>query len=110
MPQSSWPHSRSSALRKKGAWEARLKLRNDEITAIGEAIKILTEDEAVDVFKKTTGLLEIGNEGHKYGFLQKRYHKAGKLQRVQTISSSAVQEPPAWPVTVCNQCQDQNWR
>jgi len=76
---------------KKGAWEARLKLRNDEITAIGEAIKILTEDEAVDVFKKTTGLLEIGNEGHKYGFLQKRYHKAGKLQRVQTIISTASQ-------------------
>jgi hypothetical protein len=74
---------------KKGAWEARLKLRNDEITAIGEAIKILTEDEAVDVFKKTTGLMEIGKAGlKKYGFLQ-RNHKASKLKRVQSIISTA---------------------
>jgi len=74
---------------KKGAWEARLKLRNDEITAIGEAITILTEDEAVDVFKKTSGLMQIAGP-KKYGFLQ-RNHKASKLKRVQSIISTASQ-------------------
>lgn len=75
---------------KKGAWEARLKLRNDEITAIGEAIKILTEDEALETFKKTTGLMEIGKGPRRYGFLQ-RNHKASKLKRVQSIISTASQ-------------------
>jgi len=76
---------------KTGAWEARLKLRNDEITAIGEAIKILTEDEAVATFKKTTGLMAIGKQGpKKFGFLQ-RNHKASKLKRVQSIISTASQ-------------------
>merc|ERR1719359_564320 len=31
----------------------RVKMRNDEIVAIGEAIKILTDDDALETFKKT---------------------------------------------------------
>merc|ERR1719161_1825523 len=38
---------------KKKEWDARCKARTDELTAIGEAIAILNDDDALDVFKKT---------------------------------------------------------
>merc|ERR1719359_947701 len=37
---------------KKKEWAERSKMRADEIAAIGEAIGILTDDDALDVFKK----------------------------------------------------------
>eukprot|EP00746_Dinoflagellata_sp_MGD_P149986 gnl/MRDRNA2_/MRDRNA2_81948_c0_seq3.p1 gnl/MRDRNA2_/MRDRNA2_81948_c0~~gnl/MRDRNA2_/MRDRNA2_81948_c0_seq3.p1 ORF type:complete len:729 (+),score=266.75 gnl/MRDRNA2_/MRDRNA2_81948_c0_seq3:134-2320(+) len=37
---------------KKKEWDARCKARTDEIAAIGEAIGILTDDDALDTFKK----------------------------------------------------------
>merc|ERR1719408_1036640 len=37
---------------KKKEWDMRCKMRSDEIAAIGEAIGILTDDDALDVFKK----------------------------------------------------------
>merc|ERR1719261_944414 len=37
---------------KKKEWAVRSKMRADEIAAIGEAIGILTDDDALDVFKK----------------------------------------------------------
>merc|ERR1719394_279238 len=38
---------------KEAEWEERQKIRADEIAAIGEAIAILNEDDALDLFKKT---------------------------------------------------------
>merc|ERR1719158_1586056 len=38
---------------KKKEWDARCKARSDEMAAIGEAISILSDDDALDVFKKT---------------------------------------------------------
>merc|ERR1719327_2338506 len=38
---------------KKKEWDARSKARADEMAAIGEAISILSDDDALDVFKKT---------------------------------------------------------
>jgi len=77
---------------RQGAWEGRLKLRNEEITAIGEAIGILNDDEALDVFKKAVpaSLVDTMHKGHKYGFLQKAA-KASKLQRAQSIIATASQ-------------------
>merc|ERR1719218_550718 len=37
---------------KKKEWDTRCKQRSDEIAAIGEAISILSDDDALDVFKK----------------------------------------------------------
>jgi len=39
-------------------WELRSKTRNDEIAAISETIKILSDDDAFDLFGKTTGFLQ----------------------------------------------------
>jgi chromosome segregation ATPase len=38
---------------KKGAWDERQKMRAEEISAISEAIKVLNDDDALDLFKKT---------------------------------------------------------
>merc|ERR1719420_518116 len=38
---------------KQKEWDARQKMRADEIAAIGEAIGILNDDDALDVFKKS---------------------------------------------------------
>merc|ERR1719487_2873345 len=39
--------------KKQKEWAERTKTRNEEIMAIGEAIKILNDDDALDMFKKT---------------------------------------------------------
>jgi len=38
---------------KTAEWEVRLKTRADELTALGETIKLLNDDDALDLFKKT---------------------------------------------------------
>merc|ERR1719487_1421279 len=52
---------------KKAAWAERQKTRAEEISAISEAIKVLNDDDALDLFKKAVpSMLETGME-----FLQK---------------------------------------
>merc|ERR1719231_1608013 len=41
---------------KKKEWAERQSMRAEEIAAIGEAIKILNDDDALDLFKKTLSL------------------------------------------------------
>merc|ERR1719456_1237237 len=46
----------STCATKKKEWAERTKLRAEEIAAISEAIKILNDDDALDLFKKTLSL------------------------------------------------------
>jgi len=44
-------------------WEARKLLRSEELAALAETIKVLNDDEALEIFKKTlpsTGFLQVG--------------------------------------------------
>jgi len=43
----------SSCATQKAEYEERVKSRNEELQAIGEAVKILNDDDALDIFKKT---------------------------------------------------------
>merc|ERR1719359_801648 len=43
---------------KKKEWAERQKMRAEEISAISEAIKVLNDDDALDLFKKTLSLSE----------------------------------------------------
>merc|ERR1719271_811128 len=53
---------------KKSAWAERQKMRAEEISAISEAIKVLNDDDALDLFKKTVpSLVQTGG----MEFLQK---------------------------------------
>jgi len=46
-----------------GEYDARVKVRNDELQALAEAIKILTEDEARDLFGKTLSFIQTSSVG-----------------------------------------------
>jgi len=75
---------------KKLEFQARLKQRTDEIAAISEAIGILNDDDALDVFKKAVpaGLVETSSQS---GFLQTR-SGALKLKQAVDIVKQASQQ------------------
>merc|ERR1719426_459737 len=52
---------------KKKEWAERTKMRTEGVAAISEAIKILNDDDALDLFKKTLSLSQTS-----MGFLQKK--------------------------------------
>merc|ERR1719460_3549020 len=52
---------------KKADWAERQKMRAEEVSAISEAIKVLNDDDALDLFKKTIpSMVQTGMQ-----FLQK---------------------------------------
>merc|ERR1719420_1660408 len=87
---------------KKKEWDSRCKMRSDELAAIGEAIGILSDDDALDVFKKTlpaAALVQdsdrpVGFRHHKnmftgeMSFLQKTVKPASGLKKALAILSS----------------------
>merc|ERR1719399_323336 len=82
---------------KKKEWAEITKMRSDEMAAIGEAIAILTDDDALDVFKKSlpaASLVQSENypsHGHinrftgEMSFLQARRAPAARLQKAQAL-------------------------
>merc|ERR1719253_2363393 len=87
----------SQCATKKKEWEERTKLRAEEVAAISEAIKVLNDDDALDLFKKT---LSLSQGPSTYGFLQKNTGRsvAGRVQQMiaslmqmQTTSSKHTQ-------------------
>merc|ERR1719197_1368943 len=71
---------------KKGAWTERQKMRAEEISAISEAIKVLNDDDALDLFKKTIpSMLQTGMQ-----FLQKST-KSSVALRAKGLLMSLVQ-------------------
>jgi len=58
---------------KKGEYEERVRLRNEELLAVHETIKILTDDDALDLFKKTLA---------SASFMQVRKNEEAIKQRV----------------------------
>jgi len=79
---------------KKQEWEVRIKLRNDEIAAISEAIGILNNDDALEVFKKAVPSALV--QDSKAGFLQTRYASSlvANLEKATEILRRAVQLHP----------------
>jgi hypothetical protein len=91
---------------KKAEWAERCKARADELAAIGEAIGILTDDDALDVFKKSlpgAALnqmpavdLHSGFTGHRNMFtgemslLQSKKAPAQRLHKAQALISQTA--------------------
>merc|ERR1719359_469340 len=59
---------------KKKEWAIASKARADEISAIGEAIAILNDDDALDVFKKSipSAFVQAPEHKNRFSFLQSR--------------------------------------
>merc|ERR1719359_1783523 len=62
---------------KKKEWAERQKMRAEEVSAISEAIKVLNDDDALDLFKKTLSLAETSKS---MGFLQKKSRSSAVLR------------------------------
>jgi len=68
-------------------WQERSALRAQEVSAISEAIAILNDDDALDVFKKSVPSAAMIQQT---GFLQAKQTKASKLVKAQTIFEMAA--------------------
>merc|ERR1719310_1165578 len=62
----------------------RVKARADEIAAISDAIGILNDDDALDVFKKSTASASFAQVA-KVGLLQQSTHRASESKKAQSI-------------------------
>merc|ERR1719473_2412956 len=64
----------SQCATKKKEWDERCQVRAQEVAAISEAIKILNDDDALDLFKKTLSLESVAasTSTRKFGLLQQR--------------------------------------
>merc|ERR1719456_1807543 len=74
------------------AWTARQAARATEVSAISEAIDILNDDDALDVFKKalpSASFLSMGTK--RMDFLQSRHTKRSPLQKAHSIIAGAAQ-------------------
>jgi len=68
-------------------WQERSALRAQEVSAISEAIAILNDDDALDVFKKSVPSAAMIQQT---GFLQAKSTKASKMVKAQTIFEMAA--------------------
>merc|ERR1719375_985741 len=75
---------------KKKEWALREKLRAEEIAAISEAISIMNDDDALDVFKKAVPSALV--QTPEFGFLQKHHAtRNSRLHKVQALLASVTQ-------------------
>jgi len=81
----------SQCATKKKEWEVRSATRSQEVAAISEAIKILNDDDALDLFKKT---LSLEQETHKFGFLQRRSSVAVAARARDMVAALAKKGSP----------------
>merc|ERR1719408_67918 len=69
---------------KKKEWAERQAMRAEEISAISEAIKVLNDDDALDLFKKTLSLSQTSKE---MGFIQKTSTSTNVLRARGMVSA-----------------------
>merc|ERR550537_1237350 len=69
---------------KKGDWAERQKMRAEEISAISEAIKVLNDDDALDLFKKTLALSQTSKD---MGFIQQKSSTSNVLRARDMVSA-----------------------
>jgi len=82
-------------------YEARQKVRTEEITAVGETIGVLTSDEAQTSFSKSTSFIQLSIKTHRLSaekqqrekavqLLQKAAQKSGDAQLAKLASSTKL--------------------
>merc|ERR1719380_124314 len=83
----------SQCATKKKEWDERCKVRAEEVAAISEAIKILNDDDALDLFKKTLSLESVAasTSTRKFGLLQQRT-SASVVARVRSMVSTMARK------------------
>jgi hypothetical protein len=74
----------SQCATKKKEWAERQQVRSEEVAAISEAIKVLNDDDALDLFKKT---MSLGQMDGAMGFLQKKSTLSVALEARSMVSA-----------------------
>jgi hypothetical protein len=74
---------------KEGEFAEKSKVRAEEVKAISEAISILNDDDALDVFKKARPSALVQDQ---LGFLQKSNSPASKAKKAQAILIAAAKK------------------
>merc|ERR1719160_1785428 len=77
---------------KEAAWAESSKVRAEEVKAISEAISILNDDDALDVFKKARGAASSALVQTDLGFLQKSNSPASKAQKAKAVLAAAARK------------------
>jgi len=76
---------------KETEWAKRQKIRGDEVSAISEAISMLNDDDALDLFKKAVPSALVQES---VGFLQKSHKGSTLLRKAQAmVATVKVQSP-----------------
>merc|ERR1719281_1179192 len=77
---------------KKKEWAVRCQIRAEEVAAISAAIKVLNDDDALDLFKKTLSLSQ-GPAGSQLGFIQQHEAQHNRAQQaLQQLQSNKVDQ------------------
>merc|ERR1719460_2924226 len=77
---------------KNKEWAVRCQIRAEEVAAISAAIKVLNDDDALDLFKKTLSLTQ-GPAGSQLGFIQQHSAQHNRAQQApQQLQSSKVDQ------------------
>merc|ERR1719197_48207 len=74
---------------KEGEWAETCKVRAEEVKAISEAVSILNDDDALDVFKKARGAALVQQD---LGFLQKSNTLATKAKKAVALLGDAAKK------------------
>merc|ERR1719364_635450 len=77
---------------KKKEWAARQAMRAEEISAISEAIKVLNDDDALDLFKKTLSLSQTPKED--MGFIQQKAASSNALRAREMVTALVKKASP----------------
>merc|ERR1719238_1987992 len=76
---------------KKKEWAARQAMRAEEISAISQAIKVLNDDDALDLFKKTLSLSQTSKD---MGFIQQKSKTSNALRAREMVSALVKKASP----------------
>merc|ERR1719460_3215725 len=81
----------SQCAKKKKEWAERQSMRAEEISAISEAIKVLNDDDALDLFKKTLALTQTSKE---MGFIQQGTSSSNALRAREMVTALVKKASP----------------
>jgi hypothetical protein len=79
----------SQCATKKKEWAERCAMRAEEIAAVSQAIKILNDDDALDLFKKT---LSLSQQGTPMRFLQTSASQSSALRAARMLATVASKD------------------
>merc|ERR1719428_1830018 len=72
-------------------YQARLKVRTEEITAVGETIGILTDDEAQTAFSKSSSFIQLSMRTRRLSSVEQKREKAVRMIRKAAMKSGDAQ-------------------